>query len=98
MYVVTVVFAVKPAHLEAFMKAVVQQAETSLAEEPGCHQFDVARDPDDALRVFLYEIYSDRAAFDLHLSSPHFKAFDQMTAAWLAQKSVKTFVRTWPSD
>ena len=97
MFVVVVFFEIKAAHVEEFRAAIAANAAASVNDEPGCRQFDVARDPDDALRVFLYEIYSDRAAFDLHLSSPHFKAFDQKTAAWLAHKSVKTFVRTWPS-
>ena len=76
MFVVTVLFEVDSTHAEQFRTRVQQQAADSLANEEGCRRFDVCADPSDPARIFLYEIYDDKAAFDAHLSSAHFKAFD----------------------
>ena len=54
----------------------LENARASLNDEPGCHQFDVCFAADDPGRCFLYEVYTDRGAFDAHLGMAHFKAFD----------------------
>lgn len=89
MYLVSVTFAITPEKAEAFETRVAQQAVDSL-KEPGCQRFDVWRDPADPGRVFLYEIYDDRAAFDVHLASAHFKAFDAEVRFWVLEKQVET--------
>jgi (4S)-4-hydroxy-5-phosphonooxypentane-2,3-dione isomerase len=38
--------------------------------------------------VFLWEIYDDRAAFDAHLASRHFRDFDRATADMVRTKTV----------
>ena len=38
--------------------------------------------------VLLYEIYDDRAAFDLHLTAPHYRSFDAASAALCIGKTV----------
>ncbi len=91
MFVVTVRFGIKPGFEDAFLAAVTENARTSLADEPECHRFDVAVSEDAAGDVFLYELYSDRAAFDAHLASAHFKAFDTKVADWMATKDVTCF-------
>lgn len=88
MYLVTVIFDVAPAHAAHFLPRVQQQAINSL-EEPGCRRFDVWQAPDNAARFFLFEIYDDRDAFDAHLASAHFKAFDAEVADWVEQKAVE---------
>ncbi|MEL6205038.1 MAG: putative quinol monooxygenase [Pseudomonadota bacterium] len=90
MYVVTVLFQIKPGSMAAFMPLMVDNARTSLCNEPGCLQFDVCPDPN-ANEVFLYEIYNSRAGFDLHLASPHFQSFDAVVAPMIASKSVRCF-------
>ncbi|KUP93370.1 putative quinol monooxygenase [Tritonibacter horizontis] len=93
MYVVTVTFTLLPGCLTEFLPLMVENARRSLAEEPGCQQFDVctarARSPAD--EVFLYEIYDDEAAFAAHLDSAHFKAFDAAVAGFVAAKDVRLF-------
>ena len=98
MYVVTVVFNVKPEHTEAFAVAMTGNARASLENEQGCHQFDVAFAPYDPATCFLYELYTDKKAFDAHLATPHFKSFDATVAPWLAGKSVQTYKRAWPTS
>lgn len=75
-YVVLPSFEVAQRDLDAFLAAARADAETSLASEPGCLQFDIAvnRDMSPASVVF-YEVYADRAAFDRHLETPHLEAF-----------------------
>ncbi len=93
MYVVTVMFRVAPGHEAEFRRAILQNAETSVLAEPGCHQFDVCVAPDDPANVFLYELYDNRAAFEAHLETPHFKAFDVESKDWVADKQVTFFER-----
>lgn len=93
MYVVTVEFTVAKNNQREFMEAMIAQAGNSLRLEPGCHQFDVCVDPKDEQRVYLYEIYTDRAAFDLHLESDHFKDFDALVRPWLESKTVSLWER-----
>ncbi|MEM9060088.1 MAG: putative quinol monooxygenase [Pseudomonadota bacterium] len=89
MYLVTVIFTAVDERAAAFSERVRQQAADSLTE-PGCQRFDVWVDPADPARTFLYEIYDDRAAFDAHLASEHFKAFDVEVAPWIIGKQVET--------
>ncbi len=94
MYVVTVSLRVKPAHYADFLKAVISNARTSLMDEPGCWQFDVCTSGTHPGDVFLYEVYEAKAAFDAHLASEHFLAFNTLTSAWVETKVVNTFDRT----
>jgi quinol monooxygenase YgiN len=91
MYAVTVTFQIKPDRLADFMPLMLSNARTSLRDEAACHQFDVAQDPAHANEVFLYEIYEDRAGFDTHLASAHFKAFDKEVAQMIQSKSLRTY-------
>jgi (4S)-4-hydroxy-5-phosphonooxypentane-2,3-dione isomerase len=93
MYVVTVRLDIDPNHAPEFMRAMGAQAHNSLTLEAGCRQFDVSVDPSDLRRVFLYEIYTDRAAFDAHLASAHFKNFDATLQPWVISKAVETWER-----
>lgn len=90
MFVVLVEFEVRPERVSDFRRRVCQQASDSLEKEAGCRLFDVCIDPENAACVVLYEIYDDRAAFDLHLDSEHFKAFDGEVGDWVASKQVRT--------
>jgi len=96
MYVVTVEFVVQPEQAGRFRDGIVANARASRDAEPGCRQFDVCGSPGDPATIFLYEVYADRAAFDAHLASPHFRAFDAMVRNWVARKTVRTFERIDP--
>jgi autoinducer 2-degrading protein len=96
MHVVTVEFVVQPAHAAAFGSELVANARASRAAEPGCRQFDVCASPDDPATFFLYEIYADRAAFDAHLATPHFRAFDATVRDWVVRKAVRAYRRIDP--
>lgn len=88
MYVVLVEFTLNPQHTQDFRPVMRANARASLEREPGCQRFDVCFDPKDATRVLLYELYTDRAAFDGHLTSQHFLEFDGLTKDWVSEKEV----------
>lgn len=92
MFVVTVVFEADPAATEVFLTRVKQQARDSLEREPGCTRFDVCTDPERRGRILLYEIYESRAAFQTHLESAHFKAFDKDVGPIVRAKNVQTWL------
>jgi len=95
MFIVTVVFVVKPEYLEQFNVRVRQQAKDSLEREAHCHRFDIAADMADPCKIFLYEIYSSEQAFEDHLASAHFKSFNAATLDWTQSKSVNRWSGPW---
>ena len=96
MYVVTVEFKVRPEFLGQFLPEMIANARASATTETGCRQFDVCTDPQDTSRIFLYELYDDRAAFEAHLATAHFKEFDSKTGPWLLSKAASTLQRAFP--
>ncbi|NVO17495.1 MAG: antibiotic biosynthesis monooxygenase [Rhodoplanes sp.] len=93
MYVVLVDFTIRPAHLAAFTPLMIENARMSLESEPGCRQFDVCRDPAHPELISLYEVYDSPAAFQQHLDSRHFRAFDHAVRDMIAAKQVRTLER-----
>lgn len=91
MYVVTVDFLLQPERTEDFMQSMLANARQSREHEPGCRRFDVCRNMADPARVFLYEVYTDRAAFDAHLASAHYQNFDSRVAGMVISKDVRTY-------
>ena len=91
MFAVTVTFEIDPQYAKAFMPLMIDNAKASLNLEPACQQFDVCTSPTSPTRVFLYELYDDPAAFDVHLGMHHFKEFSAATAHMITDKTVHTF-------
>ena len=91
MFAVVVTFEIKSSETAEFLTAMKKNAQTSLANETGCHQFDVCTDPDRPNEVFLYELYTDEAAFDVHRSSTHFRDFNAQVGTMISRKDVKTY-------
>jgi quinol monooxygenase YgiN len=91
MFVVTVTLSVMAPHATAFLEALRANAARSLAEEPGCHRFDICLDDDRMGQVFLYELYADKAAFDAHKATAHYAAFAEAAAEWVREKTVRTY-------
>ncbi|MEO8543249.1 MAG: putative quinol monooxygenase [Betaproteobacteria bacterium] len=96
MQALVVTFRIKPAHVAAFDTAITDNARASRETEPGCHQFDVCRDPQDPQLFFLYELYEDDTAIAAHMQSAHFKSMDSITASWIDSKQVVKYQRTAP--
>jgi len=92
-FIVTVRLEIYNQHLRAFMDAMKKQARNSLEREKDCRQFDICVDPTDPRRMFLYEIYTDRASFEAHLKTGHFLEFDRRVKDWLVSKKVECWER-----
>ena len=90
MLVIAVTFVIHEAHRESFRKAVIENARISLAVEKDCLRFDVCESSDRSV-VFLYEQYTDEAAFDVHLASAHFTDFNERSASWVKEKRVDRY-------
>ena len=89
MFTVIVDFTIKSGFEAVFEKAVLEQARNSVKLERDCHKFDVCQDPKQAGNFLLYELYTDKLAFDLHLKSLHFLSFDELVSPWIETKSVR---------
>ena len=90
-FAVVVTFRVPADRMAQFLPLIVANARASLRDEPGCHQFDVVTDPARPDEVFLYEVYTDRAAFEAHKQTPHYAVFDTEGARMVADKQVRTY-------
>ena len=90
MYVVCVTFEIHPDMMSKFLPLVAAQASNSLERETGCHRFDVCISDEGPL-VFLYELYTDAAAFELHLRTSHFEEFDAQVSELVRDKKVRTY-------
>lgn len=72
-----------PKHLEPFIAATRRNHEGSL-REPGNVRFDVLQSEQDSTRFILLEIFRDEAAAAAHKTTPHYLAWRETVAAWMA--------------
>jgi len=91
MFAVVVTFEIKEDDIAAFMPLILENARVSQIDEEGCLQFDVCVDPENPKEVFLYEVYTDRAAFDAHMQTAHFADFADKADKMIADKTVKLY-------
>ncbi len=91
-FVVIAEFEVSEEHKAEFLEVCRYDSVRSTTDEAGCRQFDVLTSEDAPTSVALYEVYDDRAAFDLHLTMPHFTVFsDAMKRMGVETKVVRFF-------
>jgi autoinducer 2-degrading protein len=90
-FIIVVDFRIKPGEMKNFRRLIDKNAKSSVANEKGCSRFDVCADRKDPNRILLYEIYDDRAAFDTHMKTPHFAIFNEASAPFVADKTVKEY-------
>ena len=90
-FVVTVDFRLKRGAMAAFGKLIDENAQMSCERQPGCGRFAVLLSKGANDRIFLYEIYDGRTAFDTHLQSPHFTTFNKTSADLIMNRKVAEF-------
>jgi autoinducer 2-degrading protein len=93
-FLITVDFWLRPGALEPFLALIRDNAKRSLDDEPGCDRFDVLIEKGEPDHVLLYEIYKDRAAFDLHLKTRHFAEFNAASQAYVLDKKIVEYEYT----
>lgn len=64
----------RPGLADAFRERIVELVR-QVRREPGCVTFTAYEARDTPGRFYLYEIYSNAAAFDTHLKTDHVRAF-----------------------
>jgi len=93
-FVVTAVWTAKNGQEDAVAAAVEQLVEPS-RNEPGNLVYQPHRDPENPAVFFFYEQYSDRAAYEAHGASDHFKKLGFETAIPLLESRERAFYETW---
>ena len=88
MHIVIVTIDIKPELTDRFIAAMLENAKNSVTLEPGCFRFDVARDEQNPNRIYLYEAYKDKSAFDAHVKMPHYHAWRDTVKDWFAAPPV----------
>ena len=63
-------FKVQPGTKARFLEIIREHAAQTLANEEGCLRFEVCDPIEGGDRVFLYEMYADEAALEVHKASP----------------------------
>jgi quinol monooxygenase YgiN len=74
---------VKPEYLDDPIAAVRGIVSETLAED-GCEQFLLHRAADGSARLFIYERWRDRAAFEFHHAQPYTLSVYKSYETWLA--------------
>lgn len=96
-FIVIAKIALHPDALAAFLPVAAADASDSLAKEAGCIAFNILIPEDDETYVVFHEIYRDRAAFDLHLTQPHFHVFERDAEHLMIGKPEITFYSAYSS-
>jgi len=99
MFSIFVTINIKPGMVEKFTKASLADANGSVQNESGCFRFDIHKDSKNPNRFYLYEVYRDAKAFEIHLQSPHFKKWFSVVEEMLDGELTRTDMHTvFPSD
>jgi (4S)-4-hydroxy-5-phosphonooxypentane-2,3-dione isomerase len=71
---------VAPGRRDQLLPLLVAHRARCLQDEPGTLQFEILLPRDDDTKVLLYEVYSDDAAFEVHLNGSSFARWREETA------------------
>jgi len=89
---------VKPEHLEAFIKATMENAAHSI-KEPGVARFDVIQQADDPTRFILVEVYRNLEATVKHKETAHYRSWVARATDMLAEPRTRiTYSNIFPDD
>jgi len=90
MFSLFVTIQIKPEHRDAFIEATMGNAIGSNNDEPGCLRFEVLQDSQDPNKVYLYEVYKDREAWEVaHRQAPHHLKWRSTVQDWFATEPVR---------
>ena len=95
-FVVIPEFVIKPDCIEAFLALAQDDASHSVADEPGCRQFDIVQMEGAPHQVLFYEVYDSRAAFEAHLRTPHLARFREGFSALVLEERPVRFAGLRP--
>lgn len=84
MLVTLVQVHVKPEFITVFVEACRKNHEAS-TREPGNRRFDILQSNDNPSYFVLYEAYASREDVAAHKETPHYKAWRDTVAGWMAE-------------
>jgi quinol monooxygenase YgiN len=70
---------IDPAQMEGFNAAIREEVKTSVRVEPGVLALYAVLEKAHPNRVRVFEMYTDEAAYQKHLQTPHFRKFRDVT-------------------
>lgn len=68
---------VDPSQLEKYNLALKEQMTTAVGVEPGVVTYYAVADKRDPSNITILEIYADTAAYQAHITTPHFKKYKE---------------------
>ncbi|MES9958749.1 MAG: putative quinol monooxygenase [Sedimenticola sp.] len=89
-YAIFVTMQLKPGMGEAFRPHILKNAEATRRDEADNHAFKVLIAENDPDCYHFFEVYTDEAALARHRETPHFKAYVQVTADMVLERTVQT--------
>jgi quinol monooxygenase YgiN len=103
MYIIIAPIQVKSGAKAQVLEALVPNARGAATTEPGCLRFDVIEDAGDPDRLWVYEVYTDEAAFHAHTQAPHYLAAIETIGSLREQAeglqgAARGSVNIWPPD
>jgi quinol monooxygenase YgiN len=87
-YVRIATLEIDPAQVDAFAAAAREVGQASVRSEEGCLVLYAVAEKLVPGRVQVFEIYRDPAAYQAHLSTPHFKKFRATTDAMVRSRTL----------
>ena len=94
-----VTITIKSEFRERFIEASFGDATGSVKNEPGCFRFDVHEDESKPNIFYLYEVYTDQAAFEAHTKTPHYLQWRSTVHDWFDGEATVVRMNTvFPSE
>ena len=88
-YAIFVTIKVKPGTADKFRALIVKNAQAARAHEPGCHAFFVATAENDPECFRFFEVYSNKAALDVHRRQPHYLEYSAVAKDLMQERTVQ---------
>jgi autoinducer 2-degrading protein len=51
-------------------------------QEPGCIRYEVMQDVEDPTLMFLFQVFTDEAAYQVHQDSEHHRVWIELSGGW----------------
>lgn len=71
---------IDPAQLEGYRALLAEEIEASVESEPGVLMLHAVAERERPEQIRILEVYADRAAYEAHLTTPHFLKYKAGTA------------------
>ena len=88
-YAIFVTIKVKPGTADKFRQLIVKNAQAARTREPDCHAFFVSTAENDPECFYFFEVYSHKAALDVHRKQPHFLEYFAVAKDLMQERTVQ---------